>query len=373
MNILYISHLHPPENRPLKNIGGMQKVSMQLVDELEKRPDIEIHTIIMKAAWSMIEVKAFFFLLTLLKRIPAAVKRLEPDVILFSSMVTASISPLLRNRVDVPMVTINHGQDVTLPVKLYQRYLPKVFNSLDGVISVSSATRQQCIERGMGSKKGIALPNGFDLESMERLPEKSAARKEMEQLFNIDLEDKFLLLSVGRQVKRKGHQWFVETVFERIQSDVIYLLIGDGPEHENIGKAVERIRNGGEIILAGKQPDKILSAAYAAADLFIMPNIPVEGDMEGFGIVLLEANRAAVPAVASDLEGIKDVIEQGVNGYRVPHSKPEKFADKIDFVLKNELNELSEHSLSYVKESFSWQHVAEKYVSYLQTVIERKE
>jgi phosphatidylinositol alpha-1,6-mannosyltransferase len=288
-------------------------------------------------------------------------------------MVTASISPLLRNRVDVPMVTINHGQDVTLPVKLYQRYLPKVFNSLDGVISVSSATRQQCIERGMGSKKGIALPNGFDLESMERLPEKSAARKEMEQLFNIDLEDKFLLLSVGRQVKRKGHQWFVETVFERIQSDVIYLLIGDGPEHENIGKAVERIRNGGEIILAGKQPDKILSAAYAAADLFIMPNIPVEGDMEGFGIVLLEANRAAVPAVASDLEGIKDVIEQGVNGYRVPHSKPEKFADKIDFVLKNELNELSEHSLSYVKESFSWQHVAEKYVSYLQTVIERKE
>ena len=95
--------------------------------------------------------------------------------------------------------------------------------------------------------------------------------------------------------------------------------------------------------------------------------------MEGFGIVLLEANRAAVPAVASDLEGIKDVIEQGVNGYRVPHSKPEKFADKIDFVLKNELNELSEHSLSYVRESFSWQHVAKKYVSYLQAVIERKE
>jgi phosphatidyl-myo-inositol dimannoside synthase len=66
----------------------------------------------------------------------------------------------------------------------------------------------------------------------------------------------------------------------------------------------------------------MLNTCYAAADLFVMPNIPVEGDMEGFGIVLLEANRAGVPAVASDLEGIRDVIEPGENGYRVPHGNP---------------------------------------------------
>jgi phosphatidyl-myo-inositol dimannoside synthase len=75
-----------------------------------------------------------------------------------------------------------------------------------------------------------------------------------------------------------------------------------------------------------------------------------------------------LPAVAADLEGIKDVIKQGVNGYRVPHSNPEKFASKVNDVLENNLVELSVSAEKYVKENFNWNSVVDRYISYLKSV-----
>lgn len=365
MKILYISHLHPPKGKPLKSIGGMQNVSMQFVDAIRRRKDVEIDTIIMQASWRFISVKTFFFLLSLLWRIPSKIKKGKPDIVLFSSMVTAGVLPLLFKKPDVPFVTINHGQDVTLPFTPYQWYVPSVFKKLDGVISVSTATRNASIHRGMDPDKGVALSNGFDMQALKQLPEKEEARRMIAKEFSLNLSGKKLLLSVGRQVKRKGHEWFLKEAFDKIESDIIYLIVGDGPEHENILKARENSDQKEKIVIVGKQPKSMLDACYSAADLFIMPNIPVDGDMEGFGIVLLEANRANVPAIAADLEGIKDVIEQGVNGYRIPHREADQFAQKIDYVLERELDDLSVKSKQYVQDNFSWDMVVERYISFL--------
>ena len=368
MKLLYISHLHPPKDQPLESIGGMQNVSMQLVDSFKKRDDVEINTIILHSSWQFIGIKTFFFLFTLLWRLPAAVKKHRPDVILFSSMVTASVLPFMIKKPRVPCVTINHGQDVTLPVAPYQWYLPHVFKNLQGVISVSSATKSASVQRGMNADIGVVLPNGFDKKVEQRLPDKQDARKVLEDQFGVSLKNKKLILTVGRLVKRKGHQWFIKHVLHKIKSDVVYLIVGDGPEFNSIVQERKHSSLKKNIVIAGRQPSGILNASYAAADLFVMPNIPVKGDMEGFGIVLLEANRAGVPAVASDLEGIKDVIDQGVNGYRVPHGKPDLFAQKIDEVLGGELKALSEKAKLHAGENFSWDSVVNKYVSFLKTL-----
>lgn len=351
----------------------MQRVSMQLVSELQTLDDVEIKTIIQHAPWKGIEVRTVFFLLNLALKLPGIVKDFKPDVILFSSMVTASLAKLTRKRVHVPMVTINHGQDVKMPIGIYQRFVPKIFEALDGVISVSRATREECIKRGMDPEKGVALPNGFDMSDFKESPNKTAARTAIEKTFKLDLSNKKLLLTVGRQVKRKGHSWFIAEVLGKIQSDVVYLVIGDGPEHQDLIQQVEASPLKEKIILAGKQPDKILKQAYSAADLFIMPNIPVPGDMEGFGIVMLEANLAGTPAVAADLEGIKDVIEDGMNGYKVDVKDSEGFAATVDKVISTELESLSRKAREYVLENFSWNHVAQQYISYLSKIVEKKQ
>lgn len=349
----------------------MQRVSMQLVRALRHRDDVELNTVVLEAPWKGIERKVTGFLLKQAVELPAVARAFKADVILFSSMVTASLSWFVRGRVDVPMVTINHGQDVTLPVSIYQWFVPKVFRSLDGVISVSEATRQQCIRRGMHPDKGVALPNGFETSEMKRYPDYEESRAALEDKFGINLKGRFMLLTVGRQVKRKGHEWFIRNVIPKIENDFVYVTVGDGPETENIHKAVEQSPHRDRIHLLGRQPDEVLKQAYAAADLFIMPNIPVPGDMEGFGIVLLEANLANTPAVAADLEGIKDVIEQGENGYRVPTQHAEAFSKKVDEVLHSELDELKQKCRRYVISHFSWEHVAGRYVAFMRRTIDQ--
>ncbi len=369
MKILYISHLHPPKNAPLKSIGGMQRVSMQLVDELKKKPDVHIKTIIQHAPWKGIEARTAVFLFKLIRKLPKIVDDYQPDVILFSSMVTATLAKFTRSKINVPMVTINHGQDVKMPIGIYQNFVPKVFEALDGVISVSRATREECIKRGMHPKKGIALPNGFDMAHIEETPEKESARKEIEEAFGFSLAGKKLLLTVGRQVKRKGHEWFITEVFPKIKSDVVYLAVGDGPEHDRLLQVRDGLTFKDALHFVGKQPDDLLRKSYAAADVFVMPNIPVEGDMEGFGIVMLEANLASTPAVAANLEGIKDVISDGENGFKVQVRDADTFAAKIDEVLTTDYSTLSESSRNYVEQNFAWERVADRYISYLGEVI----
>lgn len=347
----------------------MQRVSMQLVRALRKRDDVELKTVVLEAPWEGIERKVTGFLLKQAIELPAVARAFKADIILFSSMVTASLSWFVRGRVDVPMVTINHGQDVTLPVSIYQWFVPKIFRSLDGVISVSEATRQQCIQRGMQPDKGVALPNGFETSEMKNYPDYKESRAALEDKFGMNLKGRFMLLTVGRQVKRKGHEWFIRNVIPKIENDFVYVTVGDGPETENIQRAVEQSPYRDRIHLLGRQPDEVLKQAYAAADLFIMPNVPVPGDMEGFGIVLLEANLAHTPAVAADLEGIKDVIEQGENGYRVPTQNAEAFSSKVDEVLHSELDELKEKCRRHVISHFSWEHVADRYVAFMQRTI----
>ncbi len=350
----------------------MQRVSMQLIQELKRKPDVEVvQSVTNVSGKGTIALGTISFLLKQLFTLPGKVRKSGADIVVFSSMVTASLARLLRNKVDVPMVTINHGRDVTLPVTVYQKFVPKIFESLDGVISVSRATREECIKRGMDPEKGVALPNGFNFRKLKDFPDKGESRHLLQNSFGIPLEGRRMLLTVGRMVKRKGHEWFIRNVMPELPSETVYVIVGAGPEEEMVRQAREESSCCDRIFLLGRQPDDILKKAYAASDLFVMPNIPVEGDMEGFGIVLLEANMARSPAVAADLEGIKDVITDGKNGWRVPALEPELFAAKIKEVLSGDLESFSEEARNFVQSHFSWERVADRYIDFFKRVIER--
>lgn len=365
MKILYISHLHPPKEAVLKNIGGMQRVSLQLTNELSANAGVELEEITMETGWKFIGFKTFFFLLRLFLFLPAKVKRLRPDIILYSSMVTGTLGFFLRRRIRIPMVSISHGHDVTLSVGIYQWLIRKVFACLDGVISVSQATRDECLARGLEEAKSQVLPNGFDVRDLPEVVDKPEARRQLEQALGVETGDRKILLTVGRLIRRKGHEWFIREILPQIRQDVLYVIIGDGNESAAIRRAIEETGQAGKIYFNGRQEDDVLKIAYSAADVFIMPNIRVPGDMEGFGVVLLEANIRCTPAIASDIEGIRDVIEQGVNGYRIPEGDAAAFASAIDRVLTEELDTISRSARDYVKNRFSWEAVSKAYIKHL--------
>lgn len=369
MRILYVSHSHPNSTTPLENLGGMQRVSHQLVTALDAKPDVTVERRILDSTWNDIVLDTALFMTGLYSELPVIVHESRPDVVLFSSMVTASLAVPLRNRIDVPMVTINHGQDVTLPNPVYQWFVPKIFKALDGVISVSQATREACIERGMDPGKGVALANGFEPGTHAGAPPKPESRRLLEQMAGIGFEGRRVLLSVGRLVRRKGHAWFVEKVMPLLAADHVFVLVGDGPERDEVRAAVDRAGMRKAVVLLGRCGDDELRTAYAGADLFVMPNIPVPGDMEGFGVVLLEANAAGLPAVASDLEGIRDVIRNGRNGLKVPTADAVAFADAIRSYSQINLAEAGRTAADHVNRTFAWSTVADDYLAYLRMVV----
>lgn len=353
-------------------MGGMQRVSHQLVNALRSKPEIELHTRILESPWNSIVWNTARFMTGLFTHLPVIAYKMKPDVILFSSMVTASLAVPLRNRLHVPLVTINHGQDVTLPNPIYQRFVPSIFNALDGVISVSQATREACIARGMSPDRGVALPNGFVPNVSDNLMSVVEARTLLQKSVSFDLSGKNIVLSVGRMVKRKGHAWFIDQVMPRLDDSVVYLVIGDGPEMSANAQSVVTRGLTGRVALLGRQPDDVLEAAYIGSDLFVMPNVPVPGDMEGFGIVLLEANAVGLPAVGSDLEGIRDVIENGENGLKVPTGDSEAWAAAIHHILKQDLPSQRSRAQRFVHDRFDWERVSSQYIQYLQEVIHRR-
>jgi phosphatidyl-myo-inositol dimannoside synthase len=369
MKVIYISHLHPMGENNLENLGGTQTVSLQILNQLKQHPETSVHPILLKTSSQWVALRTVFFLPQLYRTLPKMIEEEKADIVCFISMVTASLAFFLREKVKIPMVTLNHGHDVIWNFWPYQQFVPKIFKSLNGVISVSESTRQASLARGLQSSKGIVLPNGIVINSL-RLFSQSLSKVFIEKEFNINLTDNFLLLSVGRLVKRKGHAWFIQEVLPLIQSNVVYLLVGDGHEAENIQQLKQRFPDSDRIILAGKISSSILQHAYDAADLFIMPNIPVSGDMEGFGVVILEANEARTPAIASALEGIQDVICNGVNGYTVEPLNSQKFAQAIDETINEDLSALSDSSYHHVFEQHQWQAIGNRYVNFFQKVIE---
>jgi len=182
--------------------------------------------------------------------------------------------------------------------------------------------------------------------------------------------DGLLLCSVGRQVERKGTAWFVDTVMPRLPEDVHYWIAGDGPELDTIENAIARHNLSPRVRLLGRIPNDTLAHLYRGADLFIMPNIPVEDDMEGFGIVLLEAAQCGTPAIAARLEGIQDVISEGVNGHLVDPEDPVAFVEAITAYRgrPDALDAAAKRALSHTEATFGWPAVTNTYLSVLRTL-----
>jgi phosphatidylinositol alpha-1,6-mannosyltransferase len=122
--------------------------------------------------------------------------------------------------------------------------------------------------------------------------------------------------------------------------------------------------------LLGAISNEDLETMYNGADLFIMPNIPVPNDMEGFGLVMLEAGMCGLPVIASNLEGIADVISEGANGHLVRTGGAEGFQLAIMryYSDREALRALKSRTKIFTASRFSWDVVVDRYVSLLQNL-----
>jgi len=361
--ILFITRKHPP------SIGGMQRLSRDLTRAVGKLTPTRT------IAWGGSTALLPFFLPYAFVKAMRAIPR-QVEIIHLSDGLLAPLGVVLKRIYRVPVVVTVHGLDITYSNPLYQRLAPGWLRQMDRLICVSSYTRDECLRRGIWPGRCLVIPNGVYTDEFAVAPP-ADGRATLERLAGEKLRGRKVLLTVGRLIERKGVANFVNTILPRIiaaDREVCYLVVGEGPQHALIERRITERGLADHVVMLGQVDEPTLHAAYSRADLFVMPNIPVPGDVEGFGLVALEAAAAGLYVAASRLDGIPEAIVDGQNGSLLDVSDPAAFAEAVVDLLRDRprMVALGETARDFVREHFDWQIIAQRYMQTFEQVVARR-
>ena len=260
----------------------------------------------------------------------------------------ASLGALL-NVIGRSHVTVTAcGLDVIYPDPLYQCLIRWSLPRLDRVIAISHATAEEVRRRGVAEEKISFIPCGI-------WPEECRA-------MNNDRARGPILLSIGRLIPRKGFAWFIQDVLPKLLTKfptLKYFIIGSGKEEKLIKKIIQIKNFGGHVVLLGSASNSTREELLQQADHLIVPNVHVDGDMEGFGIVCIEASARGLPVVAARLEGLTDAVSDRETGRLFESGNAEQCAHTICALLEHPLSpaSVSETTLR----TYSWEKLIPRY------------
>lgn len=261
-----------------------------------------------------------------------------------------------------PIIITIHGRDIAYENRLYQFIIPMFLKKADKVICVSSAIRKACTARGIDGDRTVVIANGVS-DEFHMNTDRQALRNELAVLLGSKLNGKIILLSAGRLIKNKGFHWFVAEIMPKIkEKNCIYIVAGDGVLAPAIRKIISEKKLDNDVFLVGWANKSMLKLLYNAADVFVMPNVPKL--MEGFGLVALEASSCCLPVVASALEGIKEAVKDGKNGFLVEPGNANGFITRLKEIIENKemRGTFGIQARRFTLENFGWRKMTKRYL-----------
>jgi len=232
---------------------------------------------------------------------------------------------------NIKTIFVSGGEDFYGFDKFFAKYIDYMF-------AVSKDNAQK-IEKRYNRKVKI-LPNGVDINVFKP---NEYYRNLIRKKFN--LENKKVLISVGRIVGWKGYQLVIKALKEL--KDFHYVLIGNGEYLEELKKLSKQLNVENRVLFLGAIENKELWKYLNIGDVFIQPSI----GHEAFGITIIEAMACNLPVVASKNGGIKDIIKEEGNGYMFEINNIQEMIEKILHTYENKNNLFPRE---FVKANFTW-------------------
>jgi glycosyltransferase involved in cell wall biosynthesis len=212
------------------------------------------------------------------------------------------------------------------------------------------------------SDKVRIIPNGVDVEKFKPAENVEASKR---QFF---LDNVPCVLFVGSLIPRKGLHFLIEAAKEivKVQPATKFLIVGEGPLKNNLTTSTEGANLLGNFKFLGNLNEHELAAIYGCADAFVLPST-----QEGQGIVLLEAQAAAVPVVAFNVGGVSEAVRNGETGFLVKASSSVELAGALLRLLSNRglREKMGKSGRKFVTENFTWDICAERMLKVYQEVL----
>lgn len=297
----------------------------------------------------------------------------RPHVIYLQDGMLAPMGVVLKALTRKPCVMSVHGLDVTFKNKHYQKAIRYCFPKMNLIVVGSGQTYEAVHSRFPQISPATVTYGVRDRFFSDR--SRQELRGELANELGLpddDLKNNKIIVTTGRLVKRKGVAWFVDAVMPSLAKEypsTRYLIAGNGPDKEKIAALIKKHGLERQVIQLGYISDTARNLLYSTADVFLMPNIPVPGDMEGFGLVALEAASCGTPVFASGIEGIVDAVADGKTGRLLPAQDAATYQTALAQELQNPTFD-REKVREYVLENYTWEHTAQGYLKLFSDTIE---
>lgn len=252
-------------------------------------------------------------LLTRLRIVRRAL-RAEPDVVIATGMTSVWLTALLARR--APWVAIGHGTEFVVPQAWRRRLNRWAFGRAGAVVCVSAYTAGRLVAAGIRPRDLTVIPNGADDDRFH--PDPDAGHRFREAY---DLGPQPLVLTVGNVSERKGQDVVVRALAEGggALDEAHYVVAGLPTRAAEIAALATELGVADRVHLLGRLPAADLAGAYNAADVFAMTSRQVAaGDVEGYGIAVVEAALCGRPAVVTSDSGLAEAVLDGTTGEVVP-------------------------------------------------------
>jgi phosphatidylinositol alpha-1,6-mannosyltransferase len=293
------------------------------------------------------------------------------EVIVAAGVVDAPVAWLASRLCRVPYVLLAHGSDLVYRGGLYRRLVQALFRHAARVRANSNHTGELLIEGGCDPERVSVIHPGVDPSAV--VPCRAEALHGF--LETQGWQDRRLILSVGRVVKRKGFLEFVEQVLPRlVEKDprILYVIAGGDPVASLVHRErlVDLIRERADalglsehVAVMGSVTGEVLNLLYRASELFVLPVLESATDVEGFGIVFLEGALAELPSVSTRTGGIRDAVSDGRTGLLADPGDWDGIYEAVSLLLADRARaaEMGRAGRERVMGSFLWSHIARQY------------
>lgn len=295
----------------------------------------------------------------------------RPEMLVCPGIVDAPVAWVVSRLWRRPYVVFAHGSDLVHLGCFYRCVSRLLFRQAARVCANSAFTRDRLLDAGVPLERIRIIHPGVQASAFAEYTqeERAAIRKKL------GVEGRQVILSVGRLIRRKGVLFFIEEVLPELIQDcpnVLYVVIGGDAadslvHHESMKELIERrvVEKGLEkhVRMMGSVDDETLIAMHHAADVFVMPVLDMDGDVEGFGIVLLEASLAQTPLVAAEVGGVPEAVGQGFAGVIVKPGKPSVFSREVRRYLQDPLRARRAGAVGRdrVLKQFDWPVIVRQY------------
>ena len=261
-----------------------------------------------------------------------------------------------RRAAGIPLVQTFFGVELTWTDSQLQPLRPlmrRIIRGGDAVTAISTHTTS-LIRRLTPEVDPVIIPFGAAIEAA---PEEITPDEE-------PLHSGLRLLFVGRLVERKGVHVLLDALALLPEEPPIHLqIVGDGPERPRLEQRARSLGVADKVTFHGYISREALEERLRECDALSLPAVPdSKGDIEGLGVVLLEAMSFGKPVVASMAGGITDIVRPGENGLLVPPGDAAALASALEGMARNPrgMRRMGDAARADVRERFSWDSILDR-------------